>query len=61
VTTQVIENELSRSLGLAAESASDIVRGVFTVISRNVSPDQIEEVRGQLPQEMKALLPASAS
>lgn len=60
VTTQAIEDELSRSLGVAAASASDIARGVFTAISGKISPDQIEEVRGQLPQEMKSLFLTSA-
>jgi CBS domain-containing protein/uncharacterized protein (DUF2267 family) len=61
VSTQAIEDELSRSLGVAAESASKIVRGIFKVISENVSAGQIKEVRGQLPQEMKALFPTTAS
>jgi CBS domain-containing protein/uncharacterized protein (DUF2267 family) len=61
VTTQAIEDELSRSLGVAAESASEIIRGIFKVVSENVSAGQIQEVRGQLPQEMKALFPVSAS
>jgi uncharacterized protein (DUF2267 family) len=61
VSTQAIEDEMSRSLGVAAESASEIVRGVFKVISENVSAGQIKEVRGQLPQEMKALFPTTAS
>ncbi|WP_048710203.1 CBS domain-containing protein [Microvirga massiliensis] len=60
VTTLAIEDELGRSLGVAAERASEIVRGVLKVISENVSAGQIEEVRGQLPQEMKSLLPAAA-
>jgi hypothetical protein len=57
---KVIEDELGRSLGVAAERASEIVRGVFKVLSENVSAGQIKEVRGQLPQEMKALFPTAA-
>jgi uncharacterized protein (DUF2267 family) len=59
VSTQAIEDELGRSLGLAAERTSEIVRGVFKVLSENVSAGQIKEVRGQLPQEMKALFPTA--
>jgi uncharacterized protein (DUF2267 family) len=60
VTTQAIEDELGRSLGVAAASAREIVRGVFKVISESVSAGQIEEVRGQLPEEMKGLFPIRA-
>jgi uncharacterized protein (DUF2267 family) len=60
VSTQAIADELGRSLGVEAESASEILRGVFKVISESVSTGQIEEVRGQLPDEMKALFPISA-
>lgn len=60
VSTQAIEAELSRSLGVEAASASEVLRGVFKVISESVSAGQIEEVRGQLPDEMKALFPITA-
>lgn len=60
VTTEAIEGELVRVLGLAATSASQCVRAVFRVISENVSPGQIKEVRGQLPDPMKELLPLPA-
>jgi CBS domain-containing protein/uncharacterized protein (DUF2267 family) len=60
VTTQAIEDELSRSLGVAAESASEVLRAVFEVIAESVSAGQIKEVRGQLPDQMKALFPTAA-
>jgi uncharacterized protein (DUF2267 family) len=60
VTTPVIEDKLARSLGLAPETASETLRAVCKVISESVSAGQIAEVRGQLPEEMKALLPAVA-
>jgi len=60
VSTQAIEAELSRSLGVEAESASEVLRRVFKVISESVSAGQINEVRGQLPDEMKALFPVTA-
>ncbi|MBS3652505.1 DUF2267 domain-containing protein [Pseudaminobacter sp. 19-2017] len=60
VSTEAIEDKLSRSLGLAPESASEILRAICRVIAENVSEGQIQEVRGQLPDEMKALFPITA-
>jgi uncharacterized protein (DUF2267 family)/predicted transcriptional regulator len=60
VSTQAIEDELSRSLGLAPQRASETLRAIVRVISESVSTGQIEEVRGQLPEEMKTLFPISA-
>lgn len=60
VTTQAIVDELSRSLGVTAESASESLRAVCKVIAENVSSGQIKEVRGQLPEEMKTLFPTAA-
>jgi uncharacterized protein (DUF2267 family) len=60
VSTPTIEDELGRSLGVKAESAGEILRGVFKVISESVSAGQIKEVRGQLPDEMKTLFPVTA-
>jgi uncharacterized protein (DUF2267 family) len=60
VSTQTIVDELGRSLAVEAARASDVLRAVFKVISENVSAGQIGEVRGQLPDEMKALFPIAA-
>lgn len=60
VSTQAIEQEVGRVAGVGADEAGPIMRGVFKVLSRSVSPGQIAEVRGQLPEEMKELLPAAA-
>lgn len=57
VTADAIRDELARSLGLDSEQASATMKAVFKAISETVSPGQIEEVRGQLPEEMKHLLP----
>jgi uncharacterized protein (DUF2267 family) len=57
VTPQAISEELGRALGLDPESANATLRGVFKVLSESVSAGQIEEVRGQLPEEMKPLFP----
>jgi hypothetical protein len=53
------EDKLARSLGLAPETASESLRAVLKVIAESVSAGQIAEVRGQLPEEMKALFPAT--
>lgn len=58
VTAQAIKDELGRSLGLDPEAASGTLRGVFKIISDSVAAGQIDEVRGQLPEEMKTLFPA---
>ena len=60
VTTRAIEDKLASSLGLPPETASESLRAVLKVIAESVSAGQIAEVRGQLPEEMKALLPATA-
>jgi uncharacterized protein (DUF2267 family) len=60
VTAPAIEDKLARSLGLAPETASESLRAVLKVIAESVSAGQIAEVRGQLPEEMKALFPATA-
>lgn len=58
VTTQAIKDELARSLGITSESAAEYLQKVCRAIAENVSAGQIEEVRGQLPEEMKSLLPS---
>jgi uncharacterized protein (DUF2267 family) len=60
VSTQAIEQEIGRVARLGTDEAGAVMRGVFKVLSRSVSPGQIAEVRGQLPEEMKELLPAAA-
>jgi CBS domain-containing protein/uncharacterized protein (DUF2267 family) len=60
VTAQAMADKLARSAGVPAESAGENLRAIFKVISDSVSAGQIEEVRGQLPEEMKTLFPAVA-
>jgi uncharacterized protein (DUF2267 family) len=60
VSSQAIVDELGRSLAVEVASASAVLRSVFKVISESVSAGQIKEVRGQLPEEMKALFPIAA-
>lgn len=58
VTRQAIEDEVSKSIGASAENASQVIQAIFDVVADNVSPGQIAEVRGQLPEDMKDLFPA---
>jgi uncharacterized protein (DUF2267 family) len=60
VTRQAMAGELARLLGIAEGGADDSLQAVFKVISDGVSPGQIAEVRGQLPEPMKTLFPAAA-
>ncbi|MCL4765548.1 MAG: DUF2267 domain-containing protein [Hyphomicrobiaceae bacterium] len=58
VTRQAMEDEVSKSIGATAENASRVIQAIFDVVADNVSPGQIAEVRGQLPEDMKDLIPA---
>ena len=57
VTSAAIKDELARALGLDSERAGATLQAVFEAVSNTVSAGQINEVRGQLPEEMKHLLP----
>lgn len=57
VTSDAIKDELARSLSLDSEQATATMGAVFKAVGETVSAGQIEEVRGQLPEEMKHLLP----
>jgi len=57
VTVHAITAEIARALGLDPKTARATLLGVFRVIADSVSAGQIEEVRGQLPEEMKELFP----
>jgi len=58
VTTDAIKRELGTLLKLDTERADIVMRAVFTVIASTVAAGQIEEVRGQLPDDMKQLFRA---
>jgi uncharacterized protein (DUF2267 family) len=60
VTVRAMEDKMANSLGVTPEEAGAMLRGVFEVVSASVSAGQIAEVRGQLPDAMKDLLPAAA-
>jgi len=59
VTAQAMTDEIERSIGLDREAAHATLRGVFKIVGDCVAAGQIDEVRGQLPEDMKTLLPTS--
>jgi uncharacterized protein (DUF2267 family) len=58
VTADAIRQEIGRSLGIGPDVAESTMQTVFRAVSDTVSEGQIDEVRGQLPEEMKYLFPA---
>lgn len=55
VSTKAIEDELARSLQLAPQQATEILRQICQVLTDSVSTGQIEDIRRQLPEDMKDL------
>lgn len=60
VTTEAIRSEITRALGLTPEKAGVVLQEVFSAITSTVSAGQINEVRGQLPEDMKQFFPLAA-
>jgi len=60
VTADALKSEVARVVGLRTQEAIPVLNGIFSAISNIVSAGQIDEVRGQLPDEMKDLLPKAA-
>lgn len=58
VSTKTIEDQLVQNVGVDPQNARQTLLAIYKVISNNVSAGQMEEVRGQLPEEMKSLFPA---
>ena len=61
VTADVISDEFVRALGLDTERANTALHAVFKAVGDSVDAGQINEVRGQLPEDMKRLFPARES
>jgi uncharacterized protein (DUF2267 family) len=59
VTADGIRDELARTLGLSAERADAVLHGVFKAVGNAVSQGQVDEVRGQLPDDMKRVFSIS--
>jgi uncharacterized protein (DUF2267 family) len=61
VTADAIRLEFARALGLEPQQADATMLGVFKAVGNAVAAGQIDQVRGQLPDDMKHLFPASGS
>lgn len=61
VTADAIRGEFANALGLDPERAQAVMVAVFRAVGDAVTAGQINEVRGQLPDDMKHLLPAPGS
>lgn len=61
ITRQSIESELSRRLDIGPQRAAQILNAVGGSISDCISPGQIDDVRGQLPEELRGILPSQSS
>lgn len=57
ISRQMISTELEEQLDVDSGRAVRIAEAVGAVIADTVSPGQIQDVRGQLPEEMRSILP----
>jgi uncharacterized protein (DUF2267 family) len=57
ITREAIEKEIARCLDVDAPRASQILSAIGMTLADSVSPGQIEDVRGQLPKDMKSIFP----
>lgn len=56
ITRQTIETELCERLDVDPPRAAQLLEAVGATIAGAVSPGQIQDVRGQLPEEMRSFL-----
>jgi uncharacterized protein (DUF2267 family) len=56
LTRETIEAELVRKLDVEPERATELAREVGSAFERLVSPGEIDDVRAQLPADLKAIL-----
>lgn len=57
VTAKAIEAELASVLGLDAARAAAALRAVCDAITGLIAAGEVDEIRGQLPEDMKPLFP----
>jgi uncharacterized protein (DUF2267 family) len=57
VTRAVLDGELERRLGVTAPEASALVPKLGSVLGVLLSPGELAQVRGQLPEELRMVLP----
>jgi len=55
VTRASIESELASRLGVGAARAAELLAAVAGTIALTISPGQAEDVRGQLPAELRSI------
>lgn len=55
ITRQTIEMELRERLDVDSSRATNILEAVGTIIAQSVSPGQIQDVRDQLPEDLRSI------
>jgi uncharacterized protein (DUF2267 family) len=58
ITRAAIESELAGRLGMDRKRAAEVLAAVGANIARCVSPGEVEELRSQLPEDLRAILPS---
>jgi len=58
ITRQLLETEISQRLDVGPQRAAEILNAVGSCISECISPGQVEDMRGQLPEELRSILPS---
>lgn len=58
VTASFLVSELGAHLGLAPLDAEPVITAILEILSEHVSAGELADVRSQLPNELRALLPA---
>jgi uncharacterized protein (DUF2267 family) len=60
ITRETIEAALSRRLGVLPDRAAELLPVVGAVIAQTVSPGQIRDVQGQLPESLRDIFSAAS-
>ncbi|MGH9484806.1 MAG: CBS domain-containing protein [Terriglobales bacterium] len=58
VTSEAMRVEISRVLGLDSDAAYEFLAALFSVLTDFVSRGQMEEVKAQLPEDIRVLFPS---
>ncbi|HEU4586420.1 MAG TPA: DUF2267 domain-containing protein, partial [Gemmatimonadaceae bacterium] len=61
ITLEGIERELASRLGVDASRAREIIAGVGAVVVDSVSKGEMDDVRIQLPADLRGIFPDAAS
>jgi uncharacterized protein (DUF2267 family) len=60
ITRELVEAELADTLSVDPARAAEILQAVGEILAQTVTPGQIQDVRGQLPQDMRSIFPEPA-